>query len=949
MRPIYFQGQEVSGEEIIKDVLPSKSCQLQSYEDDTKMNEIAEMKVMRGCPLSILDSDKCSDSSVGIIKAVGSCDRKYKPEKLDLTDTLDSFDSVYKQTLSMWMGEVSPCEYTETFGNSEDQTEIQCNDCSHLQFYECCLCKGRNSKVFYQYCETCMTCHGTFVPWGCNINLEFIDEKCSVCDLKIHSHLNQGKMQLVSQGSKLTKHFTKTEIETEIVGNKCHNQSRNRKDDWNMDETSSGVMSGLDKVVQENGDLDKSDKDLTHNFSNFETSPTVEGVLSPIKNEMYSEDSDKASNTVDKADEVMCVEGIVCQETGKGKHFERNLFTEKIDSESRINDNSFLKSDTVVDIMNSGKTLYSDLKEDVNTATLKTDLLQSPLVPGIPDPDNYLTGSESVTCLNDKDMHSDLDDSYIVVSEAFPVGQDSDGPIPKNFVSDYLYYKEIQGLKCTNTEDEASESSKSRLKAPEPIKVCDKDQDLQNHSETTSIIVQDKKTLADLFTEISNQPSLGKRKRKLTEKARELIEDGVDILTIDKRTRKNIRLAKITETVNCKDARNFKDRVYDCKYICEYCGKKFNSSGGFRYHVDSHEIDKVKVYACSFCIYTTRRQADLRKHNVIHTGEKHYKCEVCGQDFSVNSSYNRHLRIHSGEKLYKCSVCGKDFQNSGTLKQHMVKHTGARNFVCEVCGSSFSLRHHYTAHRKLHSGEMPFKCLYCRSAFRNHSALKYHRKKNHPKEEASRLKQIKLKRAIVREDPGAQSSPGVIQGSIDVLEQAMAATVDPVTYEYVDSYTQTLPDTDNQSAPLVSEIITENFSGKDSVVLAVTHIENGEMSKETVINNNRSSVQNDTPVVELQESHTALVSVDDCQEQGKVHQNIKVYPGSFCSEDTVSLPQEYMMIKDDQQSIQSLRSESVEVMSSSRSEASQMYIMLSDAQAQDPHLYIVVKNDGEAS
>nr|XP_027233480.1 zinc finger and BTB domain-containing protein 24-like [Penaeus vannamei] len=345
---------------------------------------------------------------------------------------------------------------------------------------------------------------------------------------------------------------------------------------------------------------------------------------------------------------------------------------------------------------------------------------------------------------------------------------------------------------------------------------------------------------------------------------------------------------------------------------------------------------------------------------VIHTGEKQYKCEVCGQEFSVNSSYTRHMRIHSGEKPYKCTTCGKDFRSGGTLKQHMVKHTGARNFICEVCGSSFSLRHHYTAHWKLHSGDMPIKCKVCSISFRNYSALRHHRKKNHPKEEANRLKNLKMKMMRVDEIK-VKPKPKVVDPSIDVLQQAMAAAVESVNYECVDSYTQTLPVNVGTSDSIVSKIIADKLASKDSVVLAITDIQEEEIEKVDTVSNSRKYIQQTLSNELGDRTHASIVhSVDvsdgtastlrESEEKSTVHYtNENSLHSSFYNGDGVDSARDFIVVNNEGEPMPDLKPENVKVVQTSNEDTSPMYIVLSDIQAQDSQLYIVLDKDAHVS
>lgn len=82
-----------------------------------------------------------------------------------------------------------------------------------------------------------------------------------------------------------------------------------------------------------------------------------------------------------------------------------------------------------------------------------------------------------------------------------------------------------------------------------------------------------------------------------------------------------------------------------------------------------------KRFTCDYCEKGFYTNANLKRHRLIHTGEKPFKCEFCNLSFSRKCSLLDHLRqTHEGRRPYQCDVCYKSFKRNSHLKAHKMKH-----------------------------------------------------------------------------------------------------------------------------------------------------------------------------------------------------------------------------------------------------------------------------------
>ncbi|KAF8878454.1 hypothetical protein BD779DRAFT_1663823 [Infundibulicybe gibba] len=55
-------------------------------------------------------------------------------------------------------------------------------------------------------------------------------------------------------------------------------------------------------------------------------------------------------------------------------------------------------------------------------------------------------------------------------------------------------------------------------------------------------------------------------------------------------------------------------------------------------------LSRQKKHACTMCHKRFDRPSTLKKHLLVHTGEKAFVCDTCGRRFGVASNLNRHVR-----------------------------------------------------------------------------------------------------------------------------------------------------------------------------------------------------------------------------------------------------------------------------------------------------------------
>ncbi|NXI22963.1 ZN740 protein, partial [Sterrhoptilus dennistouni] len=79
---------------------------------------------------------------------------------------------------------------------------------------------------------------------------------------------------------------------------------------------------------------------------------------------------------------------------------------------------------------------------------------------------------------------------------------------------------------------------------------------------------------------------------------------------------------------------------------------------------------QLKNFICDHCFGAFRSSYHLKRHILIHTGNKPFECDMCDMRFIQKYHLERHKRVHSGEKPYQCERCMQSFSRTDRLLRH---------------------------------------------------------------------------------------------------------------------------------------------------------------------------------------------------------------------------------------------------------------------------------------
>lgn len=110
-------------------------------------------------------------------------------------------------------------------------------------------------------------------------------------------------------------------------------------------------------------------------------------------------------------------------------------------------------------------------------------------------------------------------------------------------------------------------------------------------------------------------------------------------------------------------------------FLCQNEATSRNNLYSISTSLKSDSSKNQELHACDICPYKTPHVTNLKRHYLIHTGQRPFVCNYCNKSFNQKVTLSVHLRLHTGEKPYPCDKCSENFISRAALRRHLAsKH-----------------------------------------------------------------------------------------------------------------------------------------------------------------------------------------------------------------------------------------------------------------------------------
>lgn len=153
-------------------------------------------------------------------------------------------------------------------------------------------------------------------------------------------------------------------------------------------------------------------------------------------------------------------------------------------------------------------------------------------------------------------------------------------------------------------------------------------------------------------------------------------------------------------------------------FICN-CGNLFQNLGEFKKH--QHDEKAVENLQCNICQIGVKSVKALKTHMQSHN----VVCLPRSRAGKINS-VNKQIpfkKSHGG--LFSCNICNKTYTSRIVLRKHKLIHSGEKKFACDICGKGFLQKITLLNHKFIHVN--PVTCSHCDIIFKGKETFECHK------------------------------------------------------------------------------------------------------------------------------------------------------------------------------------------------------------------------------
>lgn len=163
-------------------------------------------------------------------------------------------------------------------------------------------------------------------------------------------------------------------------------------------------------------------------------------------------------------------------------------------------------------------------------------------------------------------------------------------------------------------------------------------------------------------------------------------------------------------------------------FSCDICGAGFINKNPLFTHMKDRHAKCGRKHQCQFCAKLFYSDREVKTHEKKHLNARSYVCNLCGKGFNSKSTLNAHLKSKAhnanfkpkkqypkssqhNKKTYRCDQCVPSTVYATSEERTNHRNAMHKIYECDVCKNSFLTLESLDGHKLLHSNKpRPFVC-----------------------------------------------------------------------------------------------------------------------------------------------------------------------------------------------------------------------------------------------